>query len=211
MALFLQLEAPAVELVSGFPAHGALAAVVLAQRFFAKTVEIGERPFQRALGGSAVAFGEREPVMRFRRPLGRIGHGFVDCTFDRIIGTLLAPEKPAGERGVLYQRASARGGGRKFCEQIIEQGVEVFTALTGDDQFFGSAAVRCGVAAGDFFAGDGDGSGLVVEFLHKGLWVCQGRCAAGKELKRLRAPWYFLLSSVDYGVFGRVAIFCVCG
>jgi len=58
----------------------------------------------------------------------------------------------------------------------VQQRVEIFLTFAGDDQFFGGAAVRQRVAAGDFLAGVRDRSGLWMEFFHTCASVAQEAC-----------------------------------
>jgi hypothetical protein len=130
----------------------------------AEGVEVLESAFECTLGGGLIAIEESELVIGFRGPeiYGRLGK--IERGLDSVVSALLAPEEPAGESGVFDQAARLHGRGRVFFEQIAEQRVEIFTALAGDDEFFGSAAVRGGVAANNFFACGRDRSGLRVKF-----------------------------------------------
>ena len=102
----------------------------------------------------------------FGRPGGGIGLLGVESGFDGVESALAPPEEPASEGGIFDEVARAGSFGRILFEQVIQQRVEIFLALTGDNQFFGGAAVRQRVAAGDFLAGVRDRPGLRMEFFH---------------------------------------------
>ena len=86
-------------------------------------------------------------MVGFGRPFFGSGLRRVELGFYGVVGALSAPEEPAGERGVFDEIARVGSFGRIFFDEIVEESVEIFLALARYDQFFGSAAVRGGVAA----------------------------------------------------------------
>ena len=113
------------------------------------------------------------------RPLRGISLRGIESGFDRVEGALPAPEEPAGERQVFDKVARFGRFGRVFFEQVVQERIEVFLARAGDDQFFGGAAMRQGVAAGDFLAGVRDRPSVWMEFSHTCGSLAREACGRG--------------------------------
>lgn len=103
-----------------------------------------EDTFQGALGGSFVAVEKSEFVKGFGRPESGIGLRRVERGFHGIESALPAPEKPAAEGGVFDQVARVRGFGGILVQEVVEQRVEIFLALAGNNQL--SEVPPCTVA-----------------------------------------------------------------